>query len=377
MTDSKNTPMKISLVTANLRGGGAERMMVNLANGFAERGYITDLILCSAEGPYLKDIARNVNLVDFKSPRVVFSVHKLAAYLKKVKPDILISTLNRVNIASIIARRISGVDTKVILREASTFSVYAQANTSLWDRIIDMVSSKLYKYGDGIAAVSEGVAGDLINNLKLPPGKVKVVFNPVVDKKLFELASEKPDHPFINNKEYPLIISAGRFSIQKDFPVLIKAFNEVCRQKEARLIILGEYNEGEEQYETIKQLVKNFNLEKKVSFPGFMKNPFSYISNADCFVLSSKWEGLPGVLIQALACGTPVVSTDCKSGPSEILKNGEFGALVPVGDFNALAEKIIETINKQREREKLIKRAEDFSKDNCLDKYINLISDIN
>jgi glycosyltransferase involved in cell wall biosynthesis len=371
-----NSKLKIAVFVANLYGGGAERMMLNLAKGLAKKGIETQLVLAIAEGPYLNEIPNSIKVIDLKSKRVLCSVNKLRKYLVEQKPDVLISTLSRVNIAAILAKSFSGVNTKLILREANTFSVYLDSNKGIWDKIIDYMIKKLYRRGDKIVAVSEGVANDLKKTLPNLKNKITVIYNPVIDEEVFEKADEPVDNDWLNDKKVPVIIAVGRISEQKDFSTLIKAFNIVLRQKEIRLLILGKYNENDQEYLKLIELIDKLDINDKVKFEGFVTNPFSYLSRASVFVLSSKWEGLPGVLIQALACGCPAVSTDCPSGPNEVINNESIGYLSPVGDYEILADNILKTLSKNIDKTVLINRAKEFSVDKGADNYLKMIAEI-
>jgi glycosyltransferase involved in cell wall biosynthesis len=306
----------------------------------------------------------------------LYSVCKLRKYLNEQKPDVLVSTLSRVNIAAILAKKFAGVNTKLILREANTFSVYLDSNKSLWDKIIDYIIKMLYRRGDKIVAVSEGVASDLRKTLPNLNNKITVIYNPVIDEEIFERSTEPVENDWLKNDKIPVVIGAGRISEQKDFSTLIKAFNIVLQQKEVRLLILGKYSENDSEYLKLVKLINELGIIDRVKFEGFVSNPFAYLSRASVFVLSSKWEGLPGVLIQALACGCPVVSTDCPSGPNEVISDQSIGYLSPVGDYNHLAENISKTLDSKIDKAALIERSKKFSVDKCADNYLKMIAEL-
>ena len=198
------------------------------------------------------------------------------------------------------------------------------------------LAKNLYPWADGIVAVSQGVGDDLAQFVDLDGKHIHVIYNPVVRPELHELARQPLDHPWFRPGEPPVVLGVGRLNPQKDFGTLIRAFAKVVQTREARLLILGEGAQRDE----LEALVKELHLVQQVSLPGFATEVYAYMSRASLFVLSSKWEGLPGVLIEAMCCGTPVVSTDCPSGPREILKNGMYGDLVPMGSVDALADAI-------------------------------------
>lgn len=199
---------------------------------------------------------------------------------------------------------------------------------------------------------------------------MRVIHNPVVTPKLFEQAKEPIDREWFKDGAPPVILGVGRLSLQKDFPTLIRAFTIVRKQLPARLMILGE---GEERPQ-IEAMIKELGLASEVALPGFVSNPYAFMSRAAVFVLSSVYEGLPTVLIEAMAVGTPVVSTDCPSGPREILGFGKYGMLVPVRDFEALANAIVTTLSDQTDVEGLRQQAQKFSLENTVNGYLELIN---
>jgi glycosyltransferase involved in cell wall biosynthesis len=228
---------------------------------------------------------------------------------------------------------------------------------------------RTYPEADRIIAVSRGVADDLRTLVRLPPELVTTAYNPVVDSELAKKADAPIDHPWFVPGAPPVIIAVGRLTEQKDFPTLLRAFARVRAQRQARLLILGE---GELRRK-LEALACELGVDQDVSLSGFMSNPFAYMARAAVFVLSSAYEGLPGVLIETLACGCPVVSTDCPSGPAEILKNGQYGRLVPVGDPAAMAQAILSTLEAPPDRGLLQKRASLFSVDRAIEQYLEVL----
>jgi len=368
---NESNKLKVSLLVANMNGGGAEKSMLNLAKGLHKRGINTDLVLCEAEGEYMSQAPDYLNIIDLKRSRVLYAIQAIADYLKKNKPDVLISTLNRVNIAAVIARKISRVKTKIILREASTLGDERNSNLSLWEGIINTAARIVYSAGDEFVAQSYGSADDLINYTGINQEKVHVIYNPVVDDDIYTEAEKKSGNAWVD-EGYDYIISAGRITPSKDFTTLILAFNELINNCNMRLIIIGKQNEKDE-YDKLSNVIDNLGLKAIVSLPGFVQNPFPYYKHAKLLVSSSKLEGLPGTLIQAMACGCPVVSTDCPSGPSEILGKGKYGLLSPVGDYSQLAENMIKTLNNPLSSEMLAKRALEFTVEKAVDKYMKVI----
>lgn len=337
-------PQKVSFFVVSLNGGGAERVMVTLANSIAMLGVSVDLVVGYSHGPYLKEVNDAVKIVELKQERAVNCFWPLVRYLKIYKPDILFSTMNYVNIVAILANVLAGRNTKVVVREAATFSKNIGTASFLVRMILPKLVRVLYPIAHGIVAVSNGVKQDLITSLKLKSNDIRVIYNPIDFVKLTQLAELELQHRWYQQaekKKHPIILAVGRFSPEKDYTTLLKAFALVVKQRVARLIILGD---GPELSRTL-ELAKQLGIEHLVDFPGFIDNPFSYMKQSDVFVLSSNQEGMPNSLLQATILGCRIVSTDCKSGPNEILENGKYGRLVPVGDYNVMCEAIIQQLD--------------------------------
>jgi len=320
-----------------LFGAGGQRSMINLAHGIADNGYNVDMVLAQMEGEFLSDLRKSVNVVDLKASRALTSLPALVRYLKKEQPDAMLSVFGYVNIVAIWAWRLAAVSTKLFVNEQNTVSQEA-SNASTWrQRITPVLMKRFYPWADGIIVVSNGVRDDLTHLTNIPRTDITVIYNPsVVGAEVLEKAQASLDHPWFKPDQPPVLIAVGRLEQQKDYPTLIKAFAKVRKTQPARLLILGEGGERS----SLEVLIKEYDLEQDVSLPGFVMNPYTYLSRASLFVLSSRWEGLPTVLIEALCCGTRVVSTDCPNGPKEILNDGKYGQLTPVGDAEALAKAI-------------------------------------
>ncbi|WP_338752825.1 glycosyltransferase [Bacillus sp. FJAT-52991] len=322
----------------SLVGGGAERVILNLAIEFADQGYDVDLILAKAIGEYLDQVPSNINIIDLNSSRVLYSLFPMIQYLKEYKPDSLLSALNHTNIIAICAVLLANVQTKVFV---SVHNQLTQFSTNYSRRFVVKLIPFLMKWSfrkaEKVIAVSNGVAEDLQRKIKLPQEKIQVIYNPVVDAGLMKKAKEKIDHPWFESSELPVILATGRLEAEKDFSSLIQAFARVRQKKLAKLIILGEGQEREQ----LEELIESLGLKDDVWMPGFVVNPYAYMNKADLFVLSSQYEGLPTVLIEALACGSEVISTDCPSGPREVLQNGQYGLLVQVKDVEGMSQAII------------------------------------
>lgn len=365
----KRPDTHISLYLPNLDGGGAERMMANLASGFAKRGFITDLVLAEARGPYLEQLAPEVNVVDLKSSGVAASLPRLVHYLRQHQPEALLATLNHASVVALLACRLARAPVRTVIRESNMLFPYQ--TTALRQRFLKASVRLFYPLASAHVAVSQGVADDLQNFAKLNPKKIYTIYNPVVTASLLERARLVPEHPWLSADRAgpPVLLGVGRLAGQKDFATLIRAFAAVRQVQAARLIILGE---GERRSD-LEALAANLGVAEDVSLPGFVDNPFAFMAHADTFVLSSRFEGLPGALIQAMACGCKVVSTDCPSGPAEILKGGQLAPLVRVGDSEALAQAILKTLNEPTARPELIGRALDFSEETIIPQYLKVL----
>jgi len=359
----------ISFFLPSLHGGGAERVIVNLAKGFSAKKIHVDLVLAKAEGPYLVELPKEVRVIDLKSSRVSTSLPKLIRYLKREKPNVMISSLSHANIVAILANKFARTNTKIVVREDSTLSLSSTNSSSLKGRIIPFLVKIFYRWADVIIAVSEGVKEDLIKSAGLSSDKIKVIYNPVITPELFEKTKEPVPHPWFAPKEPPIILGVGRLTKSKDFGTLMKAFSLIRKDIKARLVILGE---GEER-RNLENITKNLGIENDVWLPGFVNNPYKFMSKASVFVLSSIFEGLSTVIIEAMACGTTVVSTDCESGPREILEDGKYGKLVPVGDYMAMAQAIEEILTGKVRYEVPKSVLEQYTLEFSLNQYIKLL----
>jgi glycosyltransferase involved in cell wall biosynthesis len=359
----------IALFLPSLRGGGAEKVMVNLALGFVEQGLKVDLVLAKAEGPYLSRVPEEVRVVDLGARRVLYSLPGLVRYLRRERPQAMLSALNYANIVAIWAKLLARVQTHLVVSEHNTLSCSTQNASSVRVKLLPLLIKIFYPYADAVVAVSHGVAEDLITMTGLPMEKVKVIYNPVITPELFAKAEEPLDHPWFRPGEPPVVLGVGRLTQQKDFPTLIRAFALVRKERPARLMILGE---GEERPK-LEALVRELRLEEDVALPGFVDNPYKYMKRAAVFVLSSRWEGFGIVLVEAMALGTPVVATDCPSGPAEILENGKWGHLVPVGEPLHLARAILKILQDDVYISPPKVAWKRFSKDNTVIAYLQVL----
>jgi glycosyltransferase involved in cell wall biosynthesis len=334
----------LALFLPSLEGGGAQRALVNLAVGLSERGYRTDLVLACAEGPYLALIPPAIRVINLKASRVLRSLGPLVAYLRRERPVALLSALDYASLVAMAAARTPGARTRTLISFQSAYDKGILRRESVGSPAIPWLLGRLHRWADRILAVSEGVADDLALETGIPRDRIDVIHNPVIMPALLPAASERPSHPWFEDAGPPVVLGVGRLVHQKNFPLLIESFALVKRQHDARLVILGE---GPDR-PALEALVRQYGLQDSVALPGFVDNPYACMARAALFALSSDFEGLPTVLIESLAVGTPVVSTDCESGPREILRGGALGDLVPVGDAPALARAISRALTSPR-----------------------------
>lgn len=328
---------KVAIYLPSLEGGGAERVTILLANALARRGHDVDLVLANAHGTYLGEVSCDLRIVDLGKRRVVASLPALVRYLRRECPDALLSGLGHANIIAILARRIAGRSMRLVVTEHNSI---LRGLDTLKGRVIKRLMQGLYPQADVIVCVSNGIEDELRDVLGLPANRLRTLYNPVDVDGIQAQSRDRPDHPWFRPGQPPVIIGAGRLTEQKDFATLLRAFARVRRTCDVRLVILGE---GPDRAK-LEGLAAEQGIAVDVLMPGFQKNPYGWMGASALYVMSSAWEGLPGVLLEAMACGLPIVSTNCRTGPDEILEGGRWGRLVPVGDDVQLANAIEATL---------------------------------
>ncbi|MFC4988568.1 glycosyltransferase [Saliphagus infecundisoli] len=330
--------------------GGAQRVAFNLCSGLVQNGHTVDLVLVSAEGDLLEELPPEISVVGLDASRVTTSALPLRRYLRAREPDVLYAMMTEINVAAVAAHRLAGVGTRLVVSEHNMPSASADG---IKDRLALRLAALAYPYADRTVAVSRGVREDLRRVVGV---EATVIHNPVDVERIRRRAGEPMDHDWFADPSLSVVTSAGRHVPQKGFDTLLRAFAALA-DDDARLVLLGEG----EQRAALRRLADDLAVGERVAFPGFVDNPFKYMGRADAFVLSSWYEGFGNVLIEAMACGTPVVSTDCPSGPSEILENGTYGPLVPVKDPDRMAGAIDEVLSDPPDSEALSMRADEFS----------------
>ncbi|GAB4275219.1 MAG: glycosyltransferase [Deferrisomatales bacterium] len=384
------TRRHIALFIYGLAGGGAQRRTVTLANGFAARGHRVDLVVVHAggvpaqapspavrvvalAGPGIRALRAAGRWVNLRGLATASSTWPLARYLRRERPEVLLSAASHVNLVAVWARRLSGVPVPLVLRASN----HPSGNLFRWPATqrpirwaLQAGASRIYPWADAVVAVSQGVARQVVDLTGVSPERVTPIYNPVVDGELLAKSRQPVGHPWVRSPGAPVILGVGTLKLQKDFPTLVRAFARVRAHRPARLVILGE---GRERG-ALEHLAASLGVARDVCLPGYTPNPFAWMARAAVFVLSSAWEGLPGALVEAMACGCPVVSTDCPDGPAEILDGGRYGPLVPVGDDRALAEAIEGVLDAPPDRDGLRRRAAELcSVEPAVDRYLEVL----
>ena len=397
---SQSPKPAIALLLPSLAAGGVGRSILDLARAFRDLGHPLDLVLCRADGAYREMVPEGVRVVTLRpewgpAARLRLArldgsglgvlarpallplrpapvqpyVRDLARYLAETRPAALLAAKTPTNLLALGARRLADGPTRVVVSERTQLSQsIARSRKWRWRHIAPLVA-QTYPWADGIAAVSDGVADDLAATTGLPRAAITTVYNPVVTPELPVRAAAPPPHPWLADAGPPVILGAGRLAPQKRFTLLLEAFARLRADRAARLVVLGE---GPERGR-LEALARTLGIAGDVALPGFVANPYAGFARASLFVLSSDYEGLPGVLVQALACGCPVVSTDCPSGPGEILEGGRWGELVPVGDAAALAAAMARTLDAPLPAETLRRRGGEFSRERSARGYLRLL----
>lgn len=364
-----NNQPHVAFYLRMLSGGGAERVFINLIDGFIKRGIKVDLILNIAEGAYLPQIPASTRVIELKTPNLLKGLPRLVEYLKKEMPDILISALHFNNEIALWAKQLSGSKTRVIVSEHNTISLHSKHQTDR-EKWAPLFAKFFYPWADKIIAVSHGAAIDLNQVTGIPLSRIKVIYNPVITTALLKQAKEPVEHKWFAKGEAPVILAVGRLHKQKDYPTLIRAFAKVRQRITSRLMVLGTGPDRQK----LQLLINELNLQDDVCLFGFVANPYAYMSKASMLVLSSKWEGLPTVLIEALAIGIPVVATDCQSGPNEILNNGQYGSLVPVSDSEAMAAEMIKVLAGEAKKSVDSVWLEQFKLESVVEQYYQILN---
>lgn len=413
-TPARHRPANVALLVGDLSGGGQARVQARLADAFVSRGYRADLLYLCTAGPNPGHVSAAVNVVDLRTERSLLGLCRFVAahptslrvllwhflvtprllarpyvggsrmwmmlalsafvrYLRNGRPTVVYAAGDRANLIAAWARRIAGVETPAVIGQHNVMSDHLRIYTNRvgkWRaRLAVRLMSRAFLQADAIISVSDGVGDDMARTGRIPRQRVTTIHNPVVTPEMRALSDEPLDHPWFRPGAPPVILGAGRMTDQKDFPTLIRAFGRVRRQRPVRLVILGE---GPLRGE-LEALVATLDVADDIALPGFVSNPFAYMSRAGVFVLSSRSEALPMVHIEALACGCPVVSTDCAPSLPEILRRP--GMFVSVGDDAALAKTIVAMLNNPPAQGQLVEQGMSFTVERAARQYARFIPD--
>ena len=361
-----NTAPHIAIFLATSGHSGVDRVMTNLIHEFSRRGIQVDLLQIDNHGPYLDTVPDNVNLVKLGTAHVNTSLLPLVRYLKRARPQTLLCDKDKVNRLALWAQRLAGGQTRVAVRIGTTVSTNLRQRRPL-NRWTQKLSMRLfYRWASAVIVPSKGAAEDLSTITGLPLTHIHAIPSPIITPKLAALADEPIDHPWFDTTDIPVILGVGELSARKDFATLIKAFANVRQTRPARLLILGEGRTRP----ALEALAAELGVQNDVALPGFKTNPYPYFKNAAVFALSSRCEGAPVALMEALAIGTPACATDCPSGPREILDNGRYGALAPVGDDATLADGLLTMLDHPPAASTLHDAAQRYTVEHSADRYL-------
>jgi glycosyltransferase involved in cell wall biosynthesis len=336
---------------------------------FAEEGLALDVLAIRADSAHLGALPAGVRLIDLGVRHSGLAVLPLARYLRQHRPGAMLVAKDRAIRAAVLGRGLAGVRTRIVGRLGTNLSAALEGRSGLarWLRVAPM--RLFYPRVEHVVCVSQGVLEDTRALTGLPAERLSVIRNPVVTPRLSALAGEAVDHPWANDPVVPLILGAGRLTEQKDFPTLVRAFARLRKERPARLVILGDGR----QRGLLESLAAELGVAADVALPGFTPNPYAWMARARLFVLSSAWEGSPNVLTEALALGLPSVSTDCPSGPREILAGGRWGPLVAVGDDAALAAAMAATLDAPQPAEALRAAVAEYTRDAAAAAYLRAL----
>lgn len=365
LSDGGGKRIRLLIVVPFLGGGGAERVATLLLQHLDRKKFEPSLVMYKRMGVYMDELPPNLRVVDIglrkrTLPKLPETIWRLARVIRREKPDVVLSFLTYSNLITIMAARLSGVSTAVTVSERNNLTMELKAESLRYSLLQKLGVRMLYPLVNVVIAISRGVEEDLVKNFGVPTQKVEVIYNPVDIERISHLAQYPVDHPWFGG-ELPVIAAMGRLEPQKGYHYLLRAFAMIKKVRSCKLVIIGEGKKREE----LEHLARELGIERDVAFLGFQKNPFKYLARADVFVLSSLWEGFGNVIIEAMACGTPVIATRCPSGPEEIIEDGSNGLLVPPADKRALADAILSILSDEKLARKLAgngkRRVQDFS----------------
>ncbi len=361
---------RLAILASFSGAGGVEHMLMNLMSEFVNYPLEIDLLTIRADSEHLNTIPEGINWLPLRANHSLTAIPEIVRYLRRRQPHALLAAKDRAGRAAAMARSVSGTNSHLSVRLGTNLSA-ALADRGIvqrWARTLPMPG--IYRKIDQVIAISEGVALDTHKICRIPKHRIRVIRNPVITERMLGLAKQASPHPWLDAEQAtPVIIGAGRLTRQKDFPTLIRAFSELRKLREARLVILGE---GKAR-DSLESLVSELRLDADVSMPGFQHNPWAWIARASLFVLSSRWEGSGNVLTEAMALNTPVVSTDCPSGPAEMLQGGRIAPLVPMGDYQQLSKAMNSQLQTPSQDLRLAQAVQEYRADVSARRYLQAL----
>ena len=368
-SDPPKRAVDVALFLPSLAGGGAEGVFVTLAGLFAQRGLAVDLVVARGEGPLVNRLPQAVRLVILGATRPSRGIPALVRYLRRHRSRALLSALTHANIAAAIAHRLAGGKRRCVLSERTDLSVALWEGKVGIDRMLtQFLGRRVYHLADAVVAVSEGVAESVKQAFGVSDHRVHVIYNPVEVERIRQAAQAEAMFPWADT--FPVFIAVGRLSSPKNFPLLLRAFRRIRTRQRCHLAIIGE---GAER-EILEAMIDRLGIAEDVWLAGYLDNPFSLMVRATALVSSSDYEGLSNVLIEALVLAVPVVATDCPSGSAEILAQGRYGLLVPVGDEAALAEALLQVFAGNAPRFDSDKAISRFLPNKIVEQYLDVIN---
>ncbi len=358
--------MKIAIVLPNLSGGGAERLAIYLADEWLRQGHSVEFILMLNVGELVPLVPAGASVVDLHVRKIRHLIVPLARHLRRSKPDVLWAGMWPMTSAVAFAHGLAGRPGRLFLTDHNHMTTTIRSELKFNMVLAKLVTRLTYPFAAGVTAVSQGVADDMLTISGMAKGRIKVIYNPTA--KGTAIAEVSPIHAeaLWGNDVQNRILTVGSLKSQKNQALLINAFARIAEPLNARLIILGEGGLRQK----LEAQVRHLGLQDRVSLPGFQTDPYPWFKSADLFVLSSDYEGFGNVLVEALESGLPIVSTRCLSGPDEILANGRYGRLVPVGDEAALAAAMQASLTEEHDRAALIRRSQDFLISDISEQYL-------
>lgn len=358
---------RIAIFLSTSGHSGVDRAMKHLIPALAARGYAVDLLKVRGHGPNLPEVPPGVRVIDTGAGTTYLALFALARYLRRERPAVLLADKDKVNRTALLARWLAGArDTHLVLSSGTTISVDLQ-HRGAFERWLQRTSmGRLYRHADQVIVTCADVADDMAAYTGLARAHIRPVESPVVPESLFAARPPPPDHPWFAPGAPPVILGVGELSVRKDFDTLIRAFAQLRAQRPCRLVIVGKGG----RLDALRALATELGVGEDVDFPGFRADVYAFMAHAAAFAMTSRWEGLGFVLIEALACGTPCVATNCPSGPREILDDGRYGPLVPVGDHGALAAALARLLDAPPPRATLQQAARPYGIEAATDAYL-------